>query len=174
MSGIVLRAAQLARQAHGHQTRKYTGRPYIEHPARVAGMVAIHPLATEEMIAAAFLHDTLEDTGLSQEQIEKATNRWTLELVRYLTNASKGSKLPRAERKKMDREHLAKAPVEAKIIKLIDRIDNLREMEGAQADFMKLYAEESLLLLAVIGDADSRLNVELGILATRMLPGAVS
>lgn len=136
---IILAAAQLARKAHEGQTRKYTGRAYIEHPARVAGRVAVHPEATETMVAAAFLHDALEDTQASEKDILEATNEKTLELVRWMTNASKARKY----------------------LKLVDRIDNLLEMSGAPWDFKVLYAQESILLVEVIGEADRVLAKDL-------------
>lgn len=164
---IILAAARLATQAHEGQKRKYTGRDYIEHPARVAGRVALQPNAREDMVAAAFLHDTLEDTQATDADILVATNADVLHLVRGLTNPSKGRKdLRRDERKAMDREHLRWTSWDVKIIKLIDRIDNLLEMSGAPWDFMALYAQESLLLAEVIGDADSKLKNDLIALAT--------
>lgn len=132
---IILRAADLARTAHEGQLRKYTGRPYIEHPARVAGLVAILPGTTEAMVAAAFLHDVLEDTAIPEMRILDVTGPETLGLVRWLTNQSKGMTAPRHERKNIDRNHLMKAPPEAQVIKLIDRIDNLLEMGEAPEEF---------------------------------------
>jgi hypothetical protein len=64
----------------------------------------------------------------------------------------------RAERKRIDRDHLAKAPPEAKVIKMLDRLDNLAEMELAPAEFKTLYGEESLLLAQAVGDADPKLR----------------
>ena len=68
--------------------------------------------------------------------------------------------LPRAERKRRDRERLAKAPKEAQIIKLLERIDNLPD-GGLEDDFKKLYAQESILLAEVLKDADEGLAKEL-------------
>ncbi len=149
---IIIKAAALALRAHEGQKRKHTGFPYIYHPARVAGRVGILPGATEEMVAAAYLHDVLEDTAVSREEIEAATNAQVGFYVDCMTNKSKSLKLPRAERKALDRKHLAEVPFEVRQIKAIDRIDNLLEIAGASTDFKKLYAEESLLLADVLGD----------------------
>lgn len=154
-------AAALARDAHQGQTRKYNGTPYVRHPARVAARVALMPGSTEEMVAAAFLHDVVEDTTVRPSEIAQATSQAVAEMVVWMTNPSKGSKLSRAERKAMDREHLSKAPREVKIIKMLDRIDNLSEMDGAQGSFVALYVNESILLAEVVGDADSDLQKEL-------------
>lgn len=148
---IILKAAALAVRAHEGQKRKYNGFPYITHPARVAGRVGILPGATEEMVAAAYLHDVLEDTTVTRAEIEEATNAQVGFYVDCMTNKSKGTGLTRIERKALDRKHLLEVPAEVKLIKAIDRIDNLLEMSGAPADFKKMYAAESLLLADVLG-----------------------
>lgn len=158
---LILRAAAFARRAHEGQRRKYTARPYIEHPARVAGRVAAHPRATEAMVAAAFLHDVVEDTTHTSADIEAVFGPEVAWLVGELTNPSRDSKAPRKARKQMDIEHLATVSREAKIIKILDRIDNLRDMRDAPIGFRRLYCAESRRLAAVIGDADSKLAEEL-------------
>jgi len=161
MTNIILKAAMLGRRAHEGQLRKYTGRPYIEHPARVAGRAAILPGATEIMVAAAFLHDVLEDTPMTAQQMAAEIGDEVTKIVIQLTNVSIGSTLPRAERKRMDREFLSKASREAKELKMLDRIDNLREMQGTPEKFGRLYVNESRLLLEVVGDTNNILADEL-------------
>jgi guanosine-3',5'-bis(diphosphate) 3'-pyrophosphohydrolase len=129
---LILKAAAFARQAHAEQRRKYNDRPYIQHPARVAGRVAARSQATEVMVAAAFLHDVVEDTPHTLDEILTEFGPDVARLVAELTNPSKGLKSPRRERKQIDRDHLAVVSVEAKIIKLLDRIDNLQEMVDAR------------------------------------------
>lgn len=151
---IILKAAAFARRAHGGQERKYTNLPYIIHPARVAGRVGILPNAQDEMVAAAYLHDVLEDTRTTAGELDQEFGPQVTYYVDWLTNKSKGTGLSRAQKKQMDRERLRDAPFEVKQIKLLDRIDNLSEMVYAPADFLKLYTEESELLageLAVAG-----------------------
>lgn len=153
---LILKAAQFAKHAHDGQLRKYTNRPYIEHPMRVAGQVAMIESATEEMVAAAWLHDVVEDCAPEHKNAIKLLFPLSVQLlVLELTNPSKGfSELPRAERKAMDRQHLAQVSREAKIIKLIDRIDNLQDMTLAPADFQHLYAYESRLLAKALRSDD--------------------
>jgi (p)ppGpp synthase/HD superfamily hydrolase len=158
---LILRAAAFARRAHAQQRRKYVDRPYIIHPARVAGRVAAHRHATETMVAAAFLHDVVEDTPYSTADVSHEFGPEVARLVEELTNPSKGMKAPRRERKRLDRQHLTVVSAEAKIIKLLDRIDNLQEMATAPDGFRRVYCEESRLLADVIGDADSELRAEL-------------
>lgn len=167
---MILRAAALAKKSHGEQKRKYTGRPYVEHPGRVAMQLCLlgEPV---ESVCAGWLHDVLEDTDCSKDEILEATNARVLQLVEELTNPSKQyPTLRREDRKKMDREHLMKVSFEAKIIKMVDRIDNLREMGDAPADFRRLYAGESVKLANAIGDVHPELRGELILLAV-FLPG---
>ena len=157
----IKQAIEFAHKAHNGQKRKYTNTPYIDHPIRVATRLQERSDATIPMIAAAYLHDVVEDCGVTLEQIEQQFGKEIRDTVDWLTNKSKGSTLPRADRKKMDRERLSKAPKEIKIIKLIDRIDNLNEMQEAPSKFKEKYIQESLLLAGVIGDADELLKQEL-------------
>lgn len=158
---VILNAARFAAKLHEGQTRKYNGRPYIEHPNRIAGRVANRMDSSEEMVAAAFLHDTLEDCDVNAAQIATVCNFTVARIVSELTNPSKGSRAPRAERKQMDREHIAKASQEARVIKLLDRIDNLNEMVGCDPQFAVKYAEESRLLLKALRRTDESLEDEL-------------
>ncbi len=158
MSDLVLKAAKFAREKHSGQVRKHSGLGYIQHPMRVAGNVSLHPRVTEPMVAAAWLHDVVEDCGVTHEEVHDSFGYDIYFMVYQLTNPSKGSKESRADRKKMDREHLKRASWSAKIIKMEDRIDNLLDMSKAKEDFKHLYVSESLLLLEVIGDADSELR----------------
>ncbi len=158
---IILKAAEFARKAHAEQKRRYSGLPYVVHPARVAGRVAAHPLATEAMVAAAFLHDVVEDTPHTLEEVCAEFGSEVARLVEELTDTSEGSGAPRQERKQQDREHLSQVSVQAKIIKLLDRIDNLSDMPTTASEFPQRYCEESRLLVEVVGDADPQLRAEL-------------
>jgi guanosine-3',5'-bis(diphosphate) 3'-pyrophosphohydrolase len=137
------------------------------HPIRVALMVAAHPDAQPFWIFAALNHDTWEDTVYTDEERESLKNRIitgvdedTFNLVIELTNV-KYPGLNRKERKKLDWERLSKVSRAAKIIKMFDRIDNLREMVDAPNDFKKLYLFESRSIVEVLKDADNRLANQL-------------
>jgi (p)ppGpp synthase/HD superfamily hydrolase len=157
---LILDAARFAAQCHEGQTRKYNGQPYITHPIRVAGRTATHPMATEELVAAAFLHDVIEDCGQSEDEIALRFGALVTGFVVELTNTSKEHGVNRAERKRRDRDRMAKVSTQAKIVKLIDRIDNLREIDRGN-DFFSVYAAESLLLADVLDVADAALADEL-------------
>lgn len=172
----ILRAKNLATEAHAGQFRKNSGIPYITHPERVANKVREWATINYwwdgqkcdhgKLVKAAWTHDVLEDCPqISKEQFIHATDQATYDLVLELTNPSKGSNAPRAVRKQMDRDHLKVVSFEAKIIKLIDRIENLKdtlnEMNESNFKFAQLYASESRLLLDCIKDADEGLANEL-------------
>ncbi len=159
---VIIRAATFANVKHDGQKRKYSGDPYIYHPMRVAGRTMILPGSTEAMVAAAWLHDVIEDTPATPLEIEKEFGEVVRNYVVGMTNVSKGLSAPRAERKRLDREYLAAVAPEIQRIKLLDRIDNLRDMEHAdKPDFVRLYVEESKLLAEAIGGADRQLKDEL-------------
>ncbi len=166
MNAILL-AARLAENGHRGQTRKFTGRPYIEHPGRVASRISRHRFATEDMVVAAWLHDTIEDCGVTSRMlVEAGVAHTAIQLVEQLTNPSKKrDDLNREERKTLDREHLTKVSRDAKMIKLADRADNLREIDLKSSEglaFAKTYVQESTaLLLALRYGADLELEQEL-------------
>jgi guanosine-3',5'-bis(diphosphate) 3'-pyrophosphohydrolase len=165
---LILEAAQFARKAHRGQVRKYTGVEYISHPARVAGRVAVHIDATEEMVAAAFLHDTIEDTGVTIQGLEDRFGEIVTNMVIDLTDPTCPAigptfkDVPRAQRKTIMRHSIAAGENESKIIKMYDRIDNLREMPmDPPNSYIRMYLEESRLLAEAIGSVDLALKEEL-------------
>jgi len=148
MSQIV-KAANFAREAHHGQFRKYSSKvPYIVHPARVAARVMTLYNYTETQVCVAWLHDVVEDCGVDLKDIEDQFGFNIAYGVHCLTNPSKHRpELSRADRKSLDREHIKYVEPYFKIIKFIDRIDNLRDMVNAPPDFIDLYLKESDLLV---------------------------
>lgn len=143
---MIERARKFAEEAHRGQTRKYNGQPYFVHPERVAVRLAKLGYGPD-VVAAGYLHDVVEDCGIKIEEIKVIFGEKVAGLVSGLTNPSKGMKASRAERKRVDREHLSAQSKNVKIIKLVDRIDNIKELDGAETDFKRLYAKETLLLV---------------------------
>jgi (p)ppGpp synthase/HD superfamily hydrolase len=158
---IIIRARVFATAAHAAvgQVRKYTFEPYIVHPAEVASIVMSHG-GTDAMVAAAWLHDVVEDTGVTIETIRAEFGTEVAELVGWLTDVSKPEDGNRARRKAMDREHTAAAPSEAQTIKLADLISNSRSIMQHDPAFAKTYLEEKRLLLAVMHRGDAGLHAE--------------
>ena len=100
---------KFATMAHGDQKRKYTGEPYIVHPIAVSEIVKTVP-HTDEMIAAALLHDVVEDTPFTIDDINDRFGNKVAELVSWLTDVSRPEDGNRKTRKSLDREHIVEAP----------------------------------------------------------------
>ena len=152
------RAREFAEAAHASidQRRKYTGEPYIAHPAAVVELVRSVP-HTEAMICAAWLHDTVEDTPITLDEIERVFGFDVATLVEMLTDVSKRSDGNRKARKAIDRAHTAQASPAAKTIKLADLIDNTRSIVERDPEFAKVYLAEKALLIEVLRDGDPAL-----------------
>ena len=159
---IVRKAQVYAMAAHAAvgQKRKYTGEPYIVHPAEVASIVASVPGSTPDMVAAAWLHDVVEDTGCTFTDIHMAFGIDIATLVGWLTDVSKPEDGKRAVRKAIDREHTAQAPAEAQTIKLADLISNSKSIVQHDPGFAKTYLEEKRLLLEVLTKGDPGLHAQ--------------
>jgi (p)ppGpp synthase/HD superfamily hydrolase len=157
---IVRKAQVYAMAAHAAvgQKRKYTGEPYIVHPAEVAKIVAGVPGATPDMVAAAWLHDVVEDTGCTFTDIHMAFGIDIATLVGWLTDVSKPEDGNRAVRKAMDREHTASAPAEAQTIKLADLISNSKSIMAHDPEFARVYLAEKRALLEVMTKGDAGLH----------------
>ena len=153
---LIEKARAFATAAHAAvgQLRKYTFEPYIVHPAEVAALVATVPGHTPEMIAAAWLHDTVEDTGVTSELIRKEFGDEVAELVGWLTDVSRPDHGNRAARKAVDRAHTAGAPAAAQTIKLADLIANTRSIMQHDEKFAVTYLAEKRMLLEVMTKGD--------------------
>lgn len=156
---ILEKARVFATAAHTaiNQRRKYTNEPYINHPARVAYTVAAVPGSTVEMVAAAWLHDTVEDTAITHEDLVSEFGAATASLVRQVTDVSIGLNGNRAYRKALDSLHLFDASAEAQTIKLADIIDNTESILEHDPKFARVYCKEISTLLDLMHKGDPRL-----------------
>ncbi|WP_019584421.1 HD domain-containing protein [Thioalkalivibrio sp. ALE16] len=155
------RARRFAAVAHERvgQVRKYTGEPYIVHPAAVVAIVRLVD-HTESMLAAAWLHDTVEDTDVELSDIEREFGGKVASLVYWLTDVSRPEDGNRAQRKALDRAHLAQAPMPAQTVKLADLIDNSRSIFRHDPNFARVYLREKRQLLEVMQGGDRLLRAE--------------
>lgn len=151
MSNIVDLAANFTQEKHKLQKRKYTGAPYFEHCREVAGILEEFGVRDEEMLCAAYLHDTVEDTDTTFEELEKFFGAQITQFVRELTDISKKEDGNREVRKEIDRQHTAKAQTKVKIIKLADLISNSRTITFHDPNFAKVYMAEKKRLLEILG-----------------------
>lgn len=157
---IVERAKMFAIGAHNaiKQKRKYTGEQYWVHTNEVAQILDRTEGATFEMIAAAHLHDTVEDTGVTIEDIRYHFGEEVAELVGWLTDVSKPEDGNRAARKAIDRAHSGASSAAAQTIKVADLISNSRTIVEHDVDFAKVYLKEKRQLLDVLTKADTSLR----------------
>ncbi len=152
------RAELFATAAHGAtgQKRKYTEEPYVVHLREVAGLVAAHG-GDEAMIAAAWLHDVVEDTAITLDEIEAHFGADVAALVFALTDVSRPEDGNRAARKELDRLHTNKAPPRAKTIKLADIISNISSIAAFDPKFAEVYLPERERVLAGLSEGDPAL-----------------
>ena len=168
MLPILEQIKNFADQAHGEQMRKYSPERYIVHPARV--MARLQEFTGDpSTLAAALLHDVLEDTPTTKEQIadflqpligEEAAQR-TIHLVEELTDVYTKNNFPqwnRYKRKRRETERLQKASPEAQTIKYADLMDNTSEIVQQDPDFAKRYLEEARKLLRKLNKGNSNLR----------------
>lgn len=160
---MIIEAIALAKKAHAGQIRKFTSEAYIVHPARVAMQVSLLGYADEEMIAAAWLHDVLEDTTTTYAQIVSHTNENVYRLVKELTfDEANLSSLTYEQKKQVQNAHTAQASRRAKSIKILDRLDNLedfaRSVESGECKLEKLerYCKVSWELQKLLGSQDDK------------------
>ena len=158
MTDLVARADAFADAAHGaiKHKRKYTGDDYIVHPREVAAIVATVP-HTPEMLAAALLHDTVEDTGVTIETIRAEFGAVVAGLVADLTDVSTPGGGNRAIRKGIDLAHTASASPQAKTIKLADLLSNTASIVAHDPGFARVYLKEKAAMLEVMTDGDATL-----------------
>jgi len=135
-----------ATKAHEGQVRKYTNDPYIVHPIAVADLVERHG-GSEAQIAAALLHDVVEDTTVTLDIVEATFGTEIADLVYWLTDSSKPEDGNRATRKAIDAKRLSRAPAEAQFVKVADLIDNTRSIVEHDPSFAQVYLSEKHDLL---------------------------
>jgi len=161
---LVILADEFANEAHTSvgQVRKYTGEPYIVHPREVREILLKFSTVevTPEQEAAALLHDVVEDTKVTIDEVRDRFGDEVATLVSWLTDVSKPSDGNRRVRKTIDKEHTAAAPTRAKNIKLADLISNTTSIVANDPAFAEVYLKEKVALLNVMDDADIGLFVE--------------
>lgn len=159
VNDLIHRAACFAIEAHAKQRRKYTDDAYIVHPMRVAAMVERVPglNTATEAVAAAWLHDTIEDCGVSYAILKALFGEPIANLVQWLTHqftAEAYPKMNRRERKIHEAERLSRAPAAAQSIKIADLYDNACSILVLDPEFAPTFAEEMERLLGALTLAD--------------------
>jgi guanosine-3',5'-bis(diphosphate) 3'-pyrophosphohydrolase len=118
---------QFAARKHRSQRRKdVEASPYINHPIEVATILAtIGAVADLPTLIAAILHDTIEDTETTPEELEE---RFGAEVRSLVLEVTDDKRLPKAERKRLQIEHAPSISAKAKLVKLGDKIANVRDV----------------------------------------------
>lgn len=154
---ILNQVKAFADQAHGKQMRKYTNERYIVHPVRVMEMVREYN-QNLPVLAAALLHDVLEDTQVGKRELEnflltvmdKPVAHATLQLVDELTDVYIKADYPgmnRRARRSKEVERLAACSPDAQTIKYADIIDNIVDIVHQDTDFALVYIRECKQLM---------------------------
>lgn len=121
---LIEKAARIAASAHLGQARKADGMVYIIHPIAVALKLAKHGFS-DTVIAAALVHDVLEDTDYPEGKFKKELGDKVFKIVKAITN---DKSLEWEEKKLKYIETVRKGPVEAKAIAVVDKIHNLESL----------------------------------------------
>lgn len=164
---IVAEITAFADEAHGDQMRKYVPKRYIVHPIEVMEICREY---TQELpvLAAALLHDVLEDTPVTEQEIalflqplmSEAEVAETLKLVVDLTDVYIKEAYPnlnRRQRKERENQRLADAHPKAQTIKYADIISNGIDITKHDRHFARVYLREMGLLLSVMTAGDAQL-----------------
>jgi guanosine-3',5'-bis(diphosphate) 3'-pyrophosphohydrolase len=124
---LLLKALAFAAHKHRDQRRKDAeASPYINHPIALAEVLAGEGGVTDlEVLAVALLHDTIEDTATTGEELAREFGARIAAMVEEVTD---DTRLPKAERKRLQVEHAAQLSDGAKLVKLADKICNLRDV----------------------------------------------
>lgn len=125
--GLILKALEFAARKHRDQRRKGAeGMPYINHPIALANLLCNEGQITDPVvIAAAILHDTIEDTDTQATELIREFGE---EIAGIVIEVTDDKSLPKAERKHLQVEHAPNLSPKAKLVKLVDKICNLRDI----------------------------------------------
>ena len=129
------KAAQFAAEYHAGQLRKLDGAPYLVHLWETAGNAAL-VTDSDDVLAAALLHDVLEDTAATPETLQAEVGETVARIVRWCSEDKMRGREPGEtwqERKVKAIERMQGAPAEAKIVLLADKLSNLRSIASYYA-----------------------------------------
>ncbi|MBE9100988.1 RelA/SpoT family protein [Vacuolonema iberomarrocanum] len=150
---LICNAFQFAYELHEGQ-RRASGEPYIAHPVAVAGL--LRDLGgSSSMVAAGFLHDVVEDTDITLEELEQRFGEDVSRLVEGVTKLSKFNFSSKTERQAENfrRMFLAMAQdIRVIVVKLADRLHNMRTLEHLRPEKQRRIAQETLEIFAPLAN----------------------
>ncbi len=168
MNNILQHITEFADRAHGEQLRKYAPDRYIVHPIRVMETLKIYT-SDISVLAAALLHDVLEDTPVTAGEMRKFLNIYlnedeterTVDLVIELTDVYIKKNYPllnRRTRKEKELQRLIRISPDAQTIKYADIMDNAQEISAGDGDFARVYLREVRQILLKLNRGNSELR----------------
>lgn len=167
----IVRAAQFAAEKHKDQRRKDAGAsPYINHPLALANVLATEgQVDNPDVICAALLHDTIEDTNTTAEELSTIFGSKVAAIVLEVTD---DKSLEKAARKEAQVRHAAHLSPEAKLVKLADKICNLRDILASppadwNADRKRAYFDWAARVVDGLGRVHPDLERSFGALLSR-------
>jgi len=158
----LLEAASFAAKKHSNQKRKGNdAAPYINHPLEVANLLAnVGKVKDYNVLIAAVLHDTIEDTGTKRKEI---TDLFGEQVCKYVLEVTDDKSLPKDRRKRLQEEHASYLSHGAKLIKLGDKISNITDVmnnppAGWSAERRREYVEWGARVVAGLRGANENLE----------------
>lgn len=145
---LVKKSAKFAEKQHAGQTRKFDGEPYVKHPKRVAEILRKYKDSKEiyALVAAANMHDTLEDTTATEKQLRRKFGRLVTSLVKELSS-DKEEMVKQGGKRKYLANKTQNMSSWALVIKLADRLDNVSDFATASPEFVKNYRKQTNYIL---------------------------
>lgn len=155
---LIGKAIVFATEAHKDQFRKFTDEAYVFHPIEV-GMLLSEYIDDADAIAAAILHDTVEDTPVTEQDIIDEFGPRVAKLVMEVSKVTEKSDGNRAYRKSVDHAHFANASPLGQSIKLADVISNTSDVVNLNPSFAKVYVPEQEALVASLTEGNEDLKM---------------
>jgi len=144
-TGMILKALRFSAEKHTNQRRKDAkSSPYINHPIQVAETLwSTGGVRDVNLLTAAILHDTIEDTDTTPEEIESKFGEEVLSLVLEVTD---DKSLPKQTRKQLQIEHASHKSEKAKMLKIADKLNNIQDIVKSPPSNWTLERKQEYLL----------------------------
>lgn len=146
MADMIQKALEFATEKHKLQKRT-GGEPYVNHCIRVFNTVKdTFNIKDEDVLCAALLHDTIEDTDTTMAEVSAAFNLRTAQITDELTNKY-SDHLEHKAKREATIEHVKKMSPEAKLVKVADRYDNITDFNGWKLARKARYCENTIAMI---------------------------
>jgi (p)ppGpp synthase/HD superfamily hydrolase len=149
---MINKAKEFAIEKHGNQVRKFTEEPYVLHPIAVANIVRKFKESKhiDELVVSALLHDVVEDCNVDIKEIGELFGDFVASIVLELTND--GKMIKKYGKKVYLSYKMLNMSSYALVVKLSDRLHNVRELRKTSVKFREKYSEETKYIISVLRD----------------------